>query len=224
MRSDSDIEVLPHRARIVFNMGLPIVLWILGFIAIGGRLGADGFRIDVSASLVSFSDGVPTYLLGLFTAIFGVSILLSAISFRANATPRIVAGKGGVVVVGFWRTRGFAWSEFGAFKVQYYRRNKSTTVAIRAMPPSAPDESLGAIADWLIPDNSILRLDSSLLTVFIAPFVPPFKVTLDRGEEIAKWLCELRTNPAARPPNFLRVRATSGAKSAAKANSTVVRR
>jgi hypothetical protein len=112
-----------------------------------------------------------------------------------------------------WRTKSFAWSEFGRFSVRNVRAGKTTTVRVRALPPGAADPE--GIVDWLK-----LKKTPALLSFDLQAFMPLMRNNVAEGDEVVRWIIDLRDGRDTPPPDMLTLRMAAATKNnVAKANS-----
>ena len=212
------IEILPQKSRALLMMICVCAIFAFAYFlifrqflptgqsAVTEPLGSTGSHQGLDLNLIIY----------LFVLVFAINAFFWIRSLLPNPTPRVRITSDRLDLIGFWRTKGFAWRDFGFFEVKKVSRGKSgKAVMIRAMAPGS--EPTGGFVNWLGLSRGMLEFD-------IGPFVPLFRKSVDEGEKIANWILALRDGRDVPPPDTLIVRTTTASMSAVAKNQTVVRR
>ena len=232
--SQTVVEILPNRLRALLMAAISLAVWVfVYFWLINHFFDANSFTY--------FGDHPDFYAPDLFGK-FGSPVVFAvvALAFALNVytvgsmlmpwpRPRLRVTRERLDYLGPWRTKSFAWSEFGRFSVKNVRVGRQRTVKVRALPPGVAEPT--GFAGWFGTGPQLLSFD-------LLAFVPFQRNNVAEGEELVRWILDLREGRDTPPPEMLTVRRAAratagptGATPAAKgkaakvtSNQTVVRR
>lgn len=223
----SIVDVLPNRPRALLMAAVSIAVWVFAYFWLTNQFFDDNsFKnfIDHPDYYAGdlFGNYNPLLVISVVALIFALNIYTVGSMLMPRPRPRLRVTPEGFEVRSAWRTRSFAWNEFGRFSVRKVRTGKTTTVKIRALPPGVADPE--GILDWLK-----LKKTPELLSFELQAFVPPMRNNVAEGEEAVRWILDLRDGRETPPPEMLTVRLSAAPAGKAKvakvtSNQTVVRR
>lgn len=224
--SQTVVEILPNRLRALLMAAISAAIWVFAYYWLTNQFFDEN-------SFKNFIDHPDYYAGDLFdnygpVVILSVAALILALNLYTVGgmlmlwpRPRLRVTRERFEARSAWRTRSFAWSEFGRFSVRNVRAGKTTTVRVRALPPGAADPE--GIVDWFK-----LKKTPELLSFDLMAFMPLRRNNVAEGEELVRWILDLRDGRDTPPPEMLTLRMATppGKTKIAKvtSNQTVVRR
>lgn len=223
------VEILPNRLRALLMAAIFAAVLAFVYFCLTNQIFDDN-------SFKSFVDHPGYYAGDLFDnhgsllVISVCALILASNIYTVGSTlmpwprPRLRITRERFEARSVWHRESFAWSEFGCFSVKNVRAG---TVRVRALPRGAADPD--SIVDWFE-----LKKTPELLSFDLQVFVPLMKNNVAEGEELVRWILDLRDGHNTPPPEMMTVRMTavpvgrinSATGNAAKAalNQAVVRR
>lgn len=232
--SQTMVEILPNRLRALLMAAISAGVWVFAYFWLTNQFFDD-------ASFKNFVDHPDYYAGDLFNSyspvlVFAVAAVILVVNVYVVGSmlipwpsPRLRVTRERFEARSPWRTKSFAWSEFGRFSVKNVRAGKTTTVKIRALQPGVTEPT--GLAGWFTTGPQLLSFE-------LISFVPLWNNNVAAGEELVRWILDLRDGRDTSPPEMLTVRMTAaatnnkGAKTNAStgkmanvtSNQTVVRR
>jgi hypothetical protein len=207
--SQTVVEILPNRLRALLMAMISIAVWVFAYFWLTNQFfDDDSFKnfVDHPDYYAGdlFKDHGPVVVLSVAAFILAINLYTVGSMLLPWPRPRLRVTRERFEARSAWRTKSFAWSEFGRFSVRNVRAGKTTTVRVRALPPGVADPE--GILEWFK-----LKKTPELLSFDLMAFMPFRRNNVAEGEELVRWILDLRDGRDTPPPKMLTLRMTAAA-------------